>query len=89
MSGRSSIATVRRCEPSRRASAAGTACSKKSHTCPPRPGSRALERGAQAEASTATKERDRIGLPALLVEIDGQEKARLVEQQRIDPATNS
>ena len=37
MSGRSSIASVRRCEPSRRASAAGIACSKNSHACPPRP----------------------------------------------------
>ena len=44
------------------------------------PGSRALERGGQAEAPTALKEGDRIGLPALLVEINGQEEARLVEE---------
>ncbi len=37
MSGRPSIASVSRCDPSRRARAAGIASSKKSQMCPPRP----------------------------------------------------
>ena len=80
MSGRSSIASVRRCEPSRRASAAGMRVLEEQPRVSAAPGSRALEGGGQAEAPTALKEGDRIGLPALLVEINGQEEAGLVEE---------
>ena len=84
MSGRPSIVSVRRCDPSRRASAAGMASSKKSQTCAPRP-DRDRSRAAGRPRRRQRFEKGRgIVLPAGLVEVDGQEEARLVEQQRID-----
>ena len=73
-----------RCEPSLRASAAGMASSKKNQTCPPRP-----ERDRSSAAGRFRRrhvfEKGRCILaPAGLVEIDGQEEARLVLKHRID-----
>ena len=78
MSGRRSIVSVSRCDPSSRARAAGMASSKKSQTWPPRP-ERDRSRAAGRSQATARVEKGRgILAPVGLVEVDGQEAARLV-----------
>jgi hypothetical protein len=84
MSGLFSIASVRRCAPSRRARAAGTACSKNSHTCPPRPErerSRAAVRSRRRQPCTKATESD--SHPALS-KSTARKVAGLVTQHRVD-----
>ena len=57
MSGRLSIVSVRRCDPSRRASAAGMASSKKSQTCAASSGARLFEGGRKTQPAARVRER--------------------------------
>lgn len=50
---------------------------------PSPPRTRAFESGAQAQTPTALHERHRIGLPAGLVEVDSQEVAGLIHEERV------
>ena len=55
MSGRSSIVSVSRCEPRRRASAAGIASSKNSHTCAAPSGTRSSRAAGAAQAAAVSR----------------------------------
>ena len=84
MSGRRSIVSVRRCDPSLRASAAGMASSKKSQTCPPRPERDRSSAAGRSRRRQRLEKRRGILAPAGLVEVDGEEEARLVQEHRVD-----
>ena len=78
MSGRRSIVSVRTNEPNLLADAAVTASSKKNQTCPPLTGPGSFQHSRNAHGTAGLQKCTSVLAPALLIEIDGQEKARLV-----------
>src|SRR6185437_10280092 len=82
ISGRRSMASVRRSAPSCRASRAGTGVQKKIHTWPPFP-DRSLERRGDLLRSARLEVRQGVLGPVRAVEVGGEERARFVAQERI------
>ena len=84
MSGRRSMVSVRRCEPSRRAKAAGMASAKNQPDVPAVARSRSFQGSRQVQ--TAARLQDGCGVfpPMGLVEIGRQEEAGFVLEHGID-----
>lgn len=83
MSGRSSIASVSRKDASRRASEAGRGSSKNSHVWAPPPERERSRATGKSSTAARVDERERILLPACLVEVRRHEGTGLVEEQRV------
>ena len=84
ISGRRFIVRVSSIVPRRRASERRDRLGEEHPDVTAIAGARAFERGRHPELAARRKECERIARPAFVVEVDGEEAARLVEQQRID-----
>lgn len=83
--GQRAIASVKTSSPSRRASAPGTAWSKEEPDVRGRALPRALDRWNNAELSAGITHRAHVLTPGPAVEVDRQQPARVVGEQRVDP----